>query len=230
MTGSGDWIPVFLGLGDMPEWQVLLRLVAAAVLSGIIGFERERHDQPAGLRTHIVLGVGAALIAMLSLAVGGANDPGRIAAGIVTGIGFLGAGAILKYGTSVRGLTTATCLWTVAGIGMCIGFGFWLPAVICTLIVFVTLAFFDRIEKAVLATRAFRRIEIVAKDVKGIIGRVEKVLQEHDVRVRTMGLTSMLLENKVQLNIYARVPSHLSVEKLSSAITAIEGVTEFEIT
>ena len=93
-------------------------LVVAAILSALIGFERERHDQPAGLRTHIVLGVGACLISIIASRVAGPDNTGRIAGQIVSGIGFLGAGAILKYGTSVRGLTTATCLWTVAGIGM----------------------------------------------------------------------------------------------------------------
>jgi putative Mg2+ transporter-C (MgtC) family protein len=209
--------------------EMLLRLAVATALSGLIGFERERHDQPAGLRTHIILGVGSALIALVSLAVGGVSDRGRIAAGIVTGIGFLGAGAILKYGTSIRGLTTAACLWTVAGIGMCAGFGYLLPALVCTLIVFVTLAFFDKIEKAVLATRAFRKIEIIAKDAKGIIGEIEGVLRDNDIRVRTMGLMSVPPENKIQLSIYARVPSDLDVERLSRAVTAIEGVMEFEI-
>jgi putative Mg2+ transporter-C (MgtC) family protein len=117
--------------------QVLLRLFVAAALGGAIGLERELRERQAGLRTHLVVSVGSALFTLVS-AYGFANfglrvDPTRIAAQIVTGIGFLGAGAIIRQGLSVRGLTTAATLWLVAAIGMAAGAGYWEGALIATL-------------------------------------------------------------------------------------------------
>jgi putative Mg2+ transporter-C (MgtC) family protein len=122
---------------------VLLRLFVAAALGGAIGLEREIRERQAGLRTHLVVSVGAAVFTLVS-AYGFANfgarvDPTRIAAQIVSGIGFLGAGAIIRQGLSVRGLTTAASLWLVAAIGMAAGAGFWAGAVIATVGALVTL-------------------------------------------------------------------------------------------
>jgi putative Mg2+ transporter-C (MgtC) family protein len=120
---------------------VLLRLFVAAVLGGAIGLERELRERQAGLRTHLVVCVGAALFTLVG-AYGFDSphtDPTRIAAQIVTGIGFLGAGAIIRQGLSVRGLTTAATLWLVAAIGMAAGAGYWDGALIATLGALITL-------------------------------------------------------------------------------------------
>jgi putative Mg2+ transporter-C (MgtC) family protein len=129
--------------------EVLLRVVLAAVLGGAIGVEREIREREAGLRTHLLVAVGAALFTIVSAyawgdfhfsqASGVTYDPTRIAAQIVTGIGFLGAGAIIRQGLSVRGLTTAASLWVVAAIGIASGAGYYSAAVITTVVVLVSL-------------------------------------------------------------------------------------------
>jgi putative Mg2+ transporter-C (MgtC) family protein len=126
------------------ELELVARLLVAAVLGAAIGVERELHDHPAGVRTHLLVALGSAVFTVLSIvgfpsADGTATDPSRVAAQIVTGIGFLGAGAILKYGPSVRGLTTAASLWAAAGIGMAAGAGLPFLGVAATVIVFVSL-------------------------------------------------------------------------------------------
>ena len=136
----------------MPELhfgEVLLRVVLAGVLGGAIGAEREIREREAGLRTHMLVAVGAALFTIVSAyawsdfqfstANGITFDPTRIAAQIVTGIGFLGAGAIIRQGLSIRGLTTAASLWVVAAIGMASGAGYYSAAVITTVVVLVSL-------------------------------------------------------------------------------------------
>jgi len=128
--------PSALFAGAAIGWpQVLLRLFVAAALGGAVGLERELRERQAGLRTHLVVAVGAALFTLVS-AYGfrgfGGVDPSRIAAQIVSGIGFLGAGAIIRQGLSVRGLTTAASLWLVAAIGMAAGAGYWDGALIAT--------------------------------------------------------------------------------------------------
>ena len=116
-----------------------LRLIEAAALAAIIGLEREVHGHPAGMRTHLLVAVGSAGFTVLSVTAFPGGDTGRVAAQIVTGVGFLGAGAILKEGANVRGLTTAASLWAVAAVGMAAGAGSWGVAVAITAIVLVSL-------------------------------------------------------------------------------------------
>jgi putative Mg2+ transporter-C (MgtC) family protein len=126
----------------LSEIDLLVRLVLAAGLGGLVGFEREMKDEPAGFRTHILVCMGAALFTIISIQfVGPYEDPSRIAAGIVTGIGFLGAGAIFRAKDGVKGLTTAADIWTISAIGVAVGIGYFLAAVITTLLVFVVLLF-----------------------------------------------------------------------------------------
>lgn len=126
------------------ELDLVARLLMAAFLGAVIGIEREIHDHPAGVRTHLLVSLGSGLFTVLSIMGfpapdGNATDPSRVAAQIVTGIGFLGAGAILKYGPTVRGLTTAASLWAAAGIGMAAGAGLPVLGLAATGIVIVSL-------------------------------------------------------------------------------------------
>jgi putative Mg2+ transporter-C (MgtC) family protein len=139
-------------LAEIPSlggWDALLRLSIACALGGAIGFERELRDREAGIRTHLLVSLGSALFTVVSaygfheFLTGGGNivraDPSRIAAQIVTGIGFLGAGAIIREGLSVRGLTTAATLWCVAAIGMACGAGYYWPAAAATALTLIAL-------------------------------------------------------------------------------------------
>ena len=123
------------------ELEIFARLVVAAILGALIGLEREIHEHPAGMRTHLLVSLGSAGFTVLSLTAFAAPgaDPARIAAQIVTGVGFLGAGAILKEGASIRGLTTAASLWTVAAVGMAAGAGAWGVAAATTILAIVSL-------------------------------------------------------------------------------------------
>ncbi len=122
------------------QLDLLVRLLLAAVLGAAIGLERERRDHPAGMRTHLLVSVGSATFTVLSMhAFASGADSSRVAAQIVSGIGFLGAGAILKYGATVRGLTTAASLWAVAAVGMAAGAGAWSIAIAATVIVILSL-------------------------------------------------------------------------------------------
>jgi putative Mg2+ transporter-C (MgtC) family protein len=136
-------------LPELSWLEILFRVSLAAALGGAIGFERELREREAGLRTHMLVSVGAALFTLVSAfawtdwqfsnASGIVFDPTRIAAQVVTGIGFLGAGAIIRQGLSVRGLTTAATLWVVAAIGMATGAGFYSAAIITTVLVLLSL-------------------------------------------------------------------------------------------
>ena len=138
----------------MGSMTILLRLVLSVFLSGLIGLERQIHRRTAGLRTHILVGMGSCLIMLTSTYIFDiyngkvALDPARIAAGVITGIGFLGAGAIIRYGESVRGLTTAASLWVVAAIGLAVGCGFYHAALFTTVLTVIVLFFLRHLEDA----------------------------------------------------------------------------------
>ena len=133
--------------------QVIFRLLLALILGGLIGSERELRHKGAGFRTHILVCMGSALIMLTSLYVFDiykdiANlDPSRIAAGVITGIGFLCAGTILRYGGSVIGLTTAASLWIASAIGLALGCGFYSGAIFSSLLVFIVLFFLRNLDE-----------------------------------------------------------------------------------
>ncbi len=122
------------------ELDLVLRLVIAAIMGGLIGYERQRAEKPAGFRTHLLVCVGSALFTIVSLnGFGMLSDPARVAAGVVVGIGFLGAGTILRGGKGITGLTTAATIWAVAAIGVAVGTGLYLPAITTAVIILIAL-------------------------------------------------------------------------------------------
>ncbi len=130
------------------QLELTVRLVAALLLGAVIGWERELQRMPAGFRTHALVSLGSAIFTVISAYAftGPGSDPTRIAAQVVSGIGFLGGGAILHYGGTVRGLTTAASLWSVAAVGMAAGAGLLVVAGVSTVLVIVGLELFQRLE------------------------------------------------------------------------------------
>lgn len=181
---------------------ICLRLLVAVVLGGLIGLEREFHGRPAGLRTHIMVCLGAAVI-MVSAQLfqeyyspEGAEsiyrvDPGRIAAGVVTGIGFLGAGAIIRSRDIVRGLTTAACIWFVAALGIVVGCGLYVPASAAAVIGLLVLTFLDPIGRIVPAVR-YDAITIIADSgtAEDIETLARAVLRKYPVHVQNTSITA----------------------------------------
>lgn len=156
------------------EIELTVRLLVALLLGAVIGWERELQRMPAGFRTHALVALGSAIFTVVSAFAftGPLSDPTRIAAQIVSGVGFLGGGAILHYGGTVRGLTTAASLWAVAAVGMAAGAGLFVVAAVSTVLVIVALEVFQRIERM-----AKRRLNIPAESRPESI---EDVPQEGD--------------------------------------------------
>ena len=138
-------------LNSITEIDIVIRLCLAFAAGAIIGFERSSRRQVAGLRTHILISVGAAGLMLLSIWLPqyffNGSDPGRIAAQVVTGMGFLGAGAIIKLGNNIRGLTTAASLWITAAIGLAIGAGMYIAALVVECFTLITLIFLHFVER-----------------------------------------------------------------------------------
>ena len=218
--------------------EVVVRLLVTAVLCGAIGFEREMRDQSAGFRTHILLGLGAALFTLVSaygfasfteaaLESGGRCiqfDPTRIAAQIVTGIGFLGAGAIIRQGFDVRGLTTAASLWATAAIGMAVGAGYYFGAAATTVVVVLSLYLLREFRARIISRfqMNFAVLDIIFSDTGGEISGVVDLLEEQGMEVR--GLDAELEEDCARYTIQLRIPPRLRVRDVLQEITALPKV------
>lgn len=180
----------------MDNWtlEAILRLLLAGVLGAAIGTEREHHGRSAGLRTHLLASLGAALAITVSLhfarvfsASSTADtiriDPARIAYGIMVGIGFLGAGAMVRYGRGIRGLTTAASLWCTAAVGMACGFGMYVIAAVTTVIVLFALIVLSRLEQHIPARRS--RIVTLGLPLTGddVVSRIRGILKSHSISI-----------------------------------------------
>jgi len=169
---------------------IAVKLTVSVLLAGLVGFEREVHGRAAGLRTHILVSLGSCLIMLTSIEIYEQYrsvtqcDPARIAAGVVTGIGFLGAGTILRYRASVIGLTTAASIWTMAAIGLAVGMGFYGGACITTLLTIVTLVVINKLEHDVIRKPMYKTLFIEGRIEATVLGHVRRVLFENRAEIK----------------------------------------------
>lgn len=214
--------------------QIFLRLAAALVAGGAIGFERERDSQPAGLRTHMIVSLGAALVMILSVNMAiefesqGA-DPARLAAQVVSGIGFLGAGAILRFGFNVKGLTTASTLWTTAMVGMAVGYGYYLVALFAVIIMLIVLTLVERFEKKFVRINVIRTVEVEVRDREGIIREVRKTISKLADAIMAFNVRKSVKNKLLRIEIVARFNRSEKLEDLMEVISAIESVRSIKI-
>lgn len=213
------------------EVQIILRLLAAAGFGAIIGLERERDNQPAGLRTHMILVIGSALAMCLSinLAASGDGDPARLAAQVISGIGFLGAGAILRYGFNVKGLTTATTLWSMAIVGLAVGYGYYLIGLVTTILMLLTLTLINLLEKKFIRTSIARTFIVQALDRPGIVKDIRKVITRLSEKIITFTIQKNIKNKHLRISIAAHVRVGEKMENLTEAISSIEGVRALKI-
>lgn len=213
------------------EWEVFLRLTLSCVLGGVIGYERQSRRKSAGLRTNMLVCLGSCLVMLLSTAIyqgveGRTNaDPARLAAQVVSGIGFLGAGAIMKEGLTVTGLTTAACLWVVAGVGLATGGGYYTAALLATGLVFVTLGALSRIDEWVLHDNHIL-LTVFTRDLPGQLVHINECLEDLNLTVHTVKTVRSEVSDRA-LVLEFELFNHAKVKgvALADAVGRIEGVT-----
>lgn len=223
-------------LADSRVLEHTLHLFCAAALGSLIGLEREIHGQPAGLRTHMILSVGAALAAILSVSYSKflsnpnlPSDPGRIVAQVVSGVGFLGAGAIMKMGVTVKGLTTASSLWTTAIVGIACGSGYLQIASITTLLVFVILTIINKVEKKLLTTYRAHTLKVSLDDRPGIVKEVREKLEEKKVKIVSLS-ASMPNRKTLKLAMIIRKPESLGMDRIINILTGFKETQSMDLT
>ncbi|MCD1261077.1 MgtC/SapB family protein [Paenibacillus athensensis] len=178
------------------QLHVTLRILLALLLGGLIGLEREMSSHPAGLRTHILVCVGSALVMLLSMYgfsefVNETNvriDPSRLAAQVISGIGFLGAGTIMFNGRSITGLTTAASLWVVAGIGLAVGAGFYYPAGLACGVVLLSLWILNKVEHKYFNGKRIHTLKITAVDQPGTLALITPLLAAQKIDIRKIAM------------------------------------------
>ena len=213
------------------QLDLALRLLVAAVLGAVIGYEREIHDHPAGMRTHLLVALGSAAFTVLSIygfsgGEGAApTDTSRVAAQIVTGIGFLGAGAIIKYGTSVRGLTTAASLWATAAVGMGAGAGWWLVAAVTTGIVVLSLWPLNVVLKRIRKMGAHQvRLRLQASSLESL-GGLRRALASRRIEISEIN-TQLTGRGRHEIELVLHVPPSVDQAEL---IEVIESVPDLDV-
>ncbi len=211
-------------------WDILFRLVLAAVLSGIVGFEREFHGRAAGFRTHILLCVGSTLIMLASMhlfdvyAGRVALDPARLAAGVVTGIGFLGAGTIMRYKAAVRGLTTAASLWVVTGIGLAVGTGLYFGAIVTMAIAVISLMFFGRLEHVMIRKDWYKTIVIETKDGLEQLKNIREILSEYGCEITDFEVERQKEGANMVLKVGIKLSTSRHNAQLIQDVAQLEGI------
>ncbi len=221
------------------DTEIIVRLLLASFLGGVVGLEREVHGREAGIRTYLLVALGSALIMVISeyivlkyqspaLRYFG-MDPGRIAAQAITGIGFLGAGAIIRYRNTTRGLTTAACMWVVCAIGLAAGGGYYLFSVTVSAVTVGSLVGLKALERK-LKRDWFRDLLIMSDDIDGQLDRVNEILDRHGVKVTSFSLSKnrerreLLVEFKVKFHTVQPLD-----RDIVTYVSGIEGIRRVEL-
>ena len=217
----------------MSTLDVFVRILVAAVLGGVIGLEREIREHTAGFRTHILVSVGAAAFTLASSygLEGTGFDPNRISAQVVTGIGFLGAGAIIRYGVTVRGLTTAASLWTVAAVGLLTAQGFFSAALITTAVVIVSLYLLRLIEDRILHPRVGTPVGLrVRFQCSGYsaLAQLFATLQAAHIVVKEMSVEPGE-DDSDTIHLFLKLPRGFDTSKLTALIADLKEVRSISI-
>lgn len=216
------------------ELAILVKLLLAGVAGGVVGLEREKHGRPAGLRTNLLVSLGACTMMIISeaffLKYGAFDaqstmrlDPSRTAAQIVTGIGFLGAGVILKDGASVRGLTTAATLWVVAGLGMAFGMGHFSLGIISTVLVLVSLIFLKKLDPLMTKDR-YLTLMVTADNRDAINDELQELLDERELALSDISSHVDLVNNEIFLQLMITQQQKRVGRELTREILKLRGV------
>lgn len=210
---------------QIQEIQTLFQLILIVFLSGFIGFERESWNKPAGFRTHVLVGISAVLVMVCGQYLYNETgaDPTRIPAQLLSGIGFLGAGTILRDGFNVKGLTTAAGLLAVTCVGLAVGAGYYIGAIIATAVVYAVLSYAHVLSNK-LEHYNFLDFEVTVKNPKEIVGQVREVLGIYDLEIVEISVSDEDRKNDI-LRIVAKYKERLDVNKLITSILEIDKVT-----
>lgn len=210
----------------------LFRLLIACVLGGLIGYERESMNRPAGFRTHILVCMGAALVMLTSEYIfeqykGSVNiDPARLGAQVISGIGFLGAGTIIREGASVKGLTTAASLWAVSCVGIAAGIGFYEGAIFAALVIYLTLIVLKKLERNLTRKRHLNILYIKTNNLPGQIGTIGCTFGKYDITIKNIEFLNNEEDDDALIKFLVKLPGNVKKNTIIEELYKVEGVSK----
>lgn len=211
---------------------IVLKLLLAVILGGMVGFEREHKSRPAGLRTHILVCVGAALVQITSINYAKNNgipmDPMRLGAQVISGIGFLGAGTIIKEGANIKGLTTAASLWAVGCIGLATGSGLYFEAIAATIVILISLKSFTRIEEKIARERKQIVLEVIAKNQPGTLGIIGSALGTLEIQIQNVEM-NIIDEYTIHMELLLKLNKVMEEEEIIAVLMNKTGIDSIRI-
>ena len=214
----------------------VFKMVLSLLAGGIVGFNREQHKHPAGFRTHILICMGSALLMILSIYIPQTyfdfknGDPGRIAAQVVSGIGFLGAGAIIKLGSNVRGLTTAASIWLISAIGLTIGAGLYSISFITVVLAIFTLVVLERIEHKWFPQFHTRKIQIKFNEKDYPDEDIKAILKQDDIQILDYNLTFQNDSGTQSvIDMTVNMPEKTDITKLANKFNKLHAMNSIKI-
>ncbi|HEX2936316.1 MAG TPA: MgtC/SapB family protein [Bacteroidales bacterium] len=210
-----------------------IKLIFSMIAGGLVGLNRERHKQPAGFRTHILICVGATLLMIVSIYIPQEyfnfknGDPGRIAAQVVSGIGFLGAGAIIRLGSNIRGLTTAASIWLISGVGLCIGAGLYLIASLTVVISLFTLIVLDKIENRIFPQIHLKTLEISLSQGNIPDNEITAILKRAHIEITDFSISTT--PNHSEIKYMTKISERTNVSQVIEQINQLGHVQSIKI-
>ncbi|HOT59122.1 MAG TPA: MgtC/SapB family protein [Spirochaetia bacterium] len=210
----------YLSTSEITFMSALLRLTFSFIACGFIGLEREIHKQTAGWRTHIIIGLGATLLMLLSAWLPQSfgldtSDPARIAAQVVSGIGFLGAGAFLKIGNNVKGLTTASTIWFSAGLGLTIGAGMWEISLIALSLALITLVILEFLERKWFPQERLKVLQVWCKGDLPDIQHLQKIFNKYRITIQTVDASKSRSEtSNAKMKLLIKISVNVNIKQL----------------
>lgn len=218
-------------------FKILIRIILSCFLGGIIGFEREQsRDKPAGFRTHILVCLGSCLVMLIAdfsvIAYSGQVniDPTRIGGQVVSGIGFLGAGTIIRHGVSVKGITTAASIWVVACVGLACGIGFYTGGILVTLLIWTILMYLKNLENKIAKKVKYKMLEVEGEIDKQIMIPLNNLLKELNFDIKSLDTYDIPKSNRQKILFQLEIENNdLDLAIISAKINEIEGILKVSL-
>jgi putative Mg2+ transporter-C (MgtC) family protein len=215
----------------------VFKFLVSLIAGGLVGLNRERHKQPAGFRTHILISLGSTLLMVVSIYIPQTyfnfqnGDPGRIAAQVVTGIGFLGAGAIIRLGTNVRGLTTAASIWLISAIGLSIGAGLYIISLVMVVFALFTLIVLEFAERRIVPQLSIKNVVLEFNANNFPEDHIQEIFKKQKIHLNECNITVLNNgSNHTEIKMTIKVPEKIKISELLDLFNTLDKIKTVKIT
>lgn len=215
--------------------ECVIKIAASFICGLLLGLERKQRQQAVGMRTLILISVSSALLSIVSFFMADLGftvpgDPTRIAAGVVSGIGFLGGGAIIHQGLNIKGLTSAGIIWTASALGIAIGAGLYIISGITLVLILISLSVLGKVEEKVFPSETYKTVHLVYEDTSANLDQIKDILEDNRFIVKDVNLSRVMSEKKIILRFRVRSPKEADILALSEKLKSAGPLFEFSIT